>query len=79
MRAELFGTPSVTSKADAGALSPEVQHLPVGVAQSQALFLPAVVYGSGGYYAYSVGIADINGDGRADMLVADAVRGPEPL
>src|SRR5713101_7442160 len=72
MRGELLGMPSVTStRADANALSPEMQLLPVAVAQSQALFVPAVVYGSGGYYAYSVAIADINGDGRADMLVAD--------
>ncbi len=72
MRGELLGMPSVAStKADANVLSPEMRHLPVVVAQSQALFLSAVVYGSGGYYAYSVAIADINGDGRADMLVAD--------
>jgi len=37
----------------------------------QTLFLPAVAYDSGAYYPYAVVIADINGDGRPDMLVAD--------
>jgi hypothetical protein len=37
----------------------------------QTLFLPAVAYNSGAYYPYAVVIADINGDGRPDMLVAD--------
>lgn len=35
------------------------------------LFLPAVFYGSGGEPAGSVVIADVNGDGKPDLIVAD--------
>src|SRR5208337_915030 len=34
-------------------------------------FQPAVSYGSGGYYATSVAVADVNGDGKLDVLVAN--------
>src|ERR1700690_3702756 len=33
-------------------------------------FQPAATYGTGGFYATSVAIADMNGDGRADLVVA---------
>ena len=36
---------------------------------SQLSFAPAVAYGSGGYYASWVGVADVNGDGKPDLLV----------
>jgi len=35
-------------------------------------FQTAVVYASGGYFPYSVAIADVNGDGKPDMVVANA-------
>lgn len=35
------------------------------------LFQPAVVYASGGQYAPAVAVADVNGDGKPDLLVAN--------
>jgi uncharacterized repeat protein (TIGR01451 family) len=36
-----------------------------------SLFLPAVAYQSGGYESNWIAIGDVNGDGNADLLVAD--------
>jgi len=36
-------------------------------------FKPAASYGSGGYEAESVAVADVNGDGKPDLLVANAI------
>jgi len=38
-------------------------------------FANAVVYGSGGYGAESVAVADLNGDGKADLVVANCGSG----
>jgi hypothetical protein len=46
-----------------------------GINPSDPSFLPAVPYGSGGTYAWSVAVADVNGDGNLDLLVADCGSG----
>lgn len=40
-----------------------------------SLFLPAVTYGTGDTYAYSIAIEDVNGDGKPDLLVANGSGG----
>ncbi|MFZ3340204.1 MAG: FG-GAP-like repeat-containing protein [Terriglobales bacterium] len=37
-----------------------------------SLFFPAQIYNSGGYEANSVAIADLNGDGKLDLVVANS-------
>jgi hypothetical protein len=42
------------------------------ITQDSALsFLPVVSYYSGGYDAFSIAVADVNGDGKPDLLVAN--------
>lgn len=46
-------------------------------ASTAPLFLPAVTYASRGDLPYSVAVADLNGDGKPDLLVANcATLGP---
>jgi Big-like domain-containing protein/VCBS repeat protein len=41
------------------------------IAAGNPLFLPAVPYGTGGIYSASVAVADVNNDGKHDLLVAN--------
>jgi len=42
---------------------------------SSNLFLDAPAYGSGGPHAYGIVLADLNGDGKQDVIVANACTG----
>jgi Bacterial Ig-like domain (group 3)/FG-GAP-like repeat/FG-GAP repeat len=45
------------------------QFFSIAVAEASASFLPAEGYGSGGAYSYSMAVADVNGDGKPDLVV----------
>src|SRR5215203_726872 len=46
-------------------------------ASDAPLFLPAASYGTGGYNPLSVLVADVNGDGKPDMIVANQCSGSD--
>src|SRR5678815_5021126 len=41
-------------------------------------FLPGVLYNSGGIFASSIAVADINGDAKPDLLVGNGYNGSVP-
>jgi hypothetical protein len=41
-------------------------------------FAPAAFFGSGGSIASAIAVADVNGDGRPDLLVTNALSNPNP-
>src|ERR1035438_4726745 len=45
--------------------------LPTRTSAQGPIFAPAVTYGSGGVRAWSVAVADVNGDGKPDLLGAN--------
>ena len=46
-------------------------------ASNAPLFLPAASYGTGGYNPLSVLVADVNGDGKPDLIVANQCSGSD--
>ena len=61
---------TVVSPSPGGGVS-NIQPFSVNVPATSVSFLPAVTYGSGGYIAQSVRIADVNADGKPDIIVAN--------
>jgi len=44
--------------------------------QTPPLFMPAMAYDSGGCYPQSIAVADVNGDGKLDLVVANPIGFP---
>ncbi len=64
------GSVTVTNPAPGGGTS-NVQYVSVAYPTAQLRIASAVDYGSGGFNANSVVVADVNGDGNPDLVVAN--------
>src|SRR5271154_767890 len=61
---------TVVSAGPGGGVS-NTQYFSIAAPGTSVSFLPAVTYGSGGYIPQSVVIADVNGDGKPDIVVGN--------
>jgi hypothetical protein len=65
----LIGAPCNYNEGDTGAVS-------VSLGNGDGTFQPPQTYSTGGGTAYSVAVADVNRDGKPDILVVNACAGP---
>ena len=61
----------VANQCEAANCPSELGIVGVSLGNGDGTFRPAVTYSSGGYYAISIAVADVNGDGKPDLLVAN--------
>ena len=61
---------TVASPSPGGGAS-NTQFFSIAVAEASVSFLPVLTYSSGDTYSYFVVVADVNGDGKPDLLVAN--------